>query len=1294
MIFVFGGINFAYADITYPFSLTTTTLPSDDMTFKFTMSAAGIFYVDCDIDGNDGILTGNGVSGSATAGWTINRTNNTTNNTYTCAYSDTNPKTIQFGGTATTYNTDVQANNGIRISRAAIGFYVSKEKVQSISGNLSTIFPWHAPSHGRSPMFYQTFKGCTNLTSIPEDLFADLAGCGVDMFRETFMDCTGLTSIPTATIGGQHQLFSFGGASGPVELNSPWVFASTFEGCTNLTSIPSDLFSRVKNNNGLGVYAFGLTFSGCTALTAIPGTLFSTITKPSESMFGQTFSGCEHITEIPANLFNFGNTSNDPSKYVDGASSLFYHTFFGCKALTKIPSGLFSYIKSSAPSMFSGTFGNCTGLQTTAVGGQTVKPIPDNLFNFAGNYNISGAKSMFESTFYGCSNITSIPDDLFSHVKSGAETMFNGTFVGCEKLESIPDDLFNFAGNYNISGAKGMFGFTFYGCEALTSIPATLFSHITSGAESMFNGTFKGCTGLKYLPENLFSSVKTPAEKLFYQTFYGCNGFEENNGAATPSAEYNFIPKNLFSVASNGNLGLINESNPNQSLTATDMMTGIFNGASLSTQCPADYYRWTTGYESAWDNQVSCTPCPPGSHSPAGSTNESECLYLNITYVCGEGTGSSWIDENSPYEENATVTLLELPGEHCIAPETRAFSEWRCTYGDDSVIEPVNGEFSMPSAPVTCTAQWNNCADGYYWSGVTNKCEPGYTITLNQQSACLNQYPAQSSEPTVLYTIHGTGVYFDEERTQPMGHMDSMEQMPTATCKIERYLPNIPTDPTHNDEPYVVIRQETVMGYNPTNEVIEGNSMSPIERTLSGGAFVGGPQGCLNQNTIDSAGYITECGSNMGKNTTQDITWTVWNYTLPQINVMTDPPRIPGYDVSWYSNPGYSGDALTNLWCGQCNPSSAEPTKIYAKFTPQVKNVLYRPGKHAVMTPAPYTHVNAITYDGPYTALSFSDAPINWQAEPGYVFVGWTTHLTSDHLVPEFDEDDNLIGKFTSVEHFHIASLHPYHGPDFDGLQLTAAYKCDTAKGYYWNSNKTACLKDNIITYNVDAPENAGIITPEPETVTQGTQHTLAEIEIPAGYTWTGWDCKYTDTNGEHTLTPNENNAITMPSAAVICTGTGWNCDTEHGYNWTDENHTACSNEYNITYNVTNTNDATVPTPDQETFTAFATDYSLAELNIPNGYNCSVWSCTYIENNEPKPLTVENGIISSMPATAVTCNSTCNANTLNLRWDTKGGNITEDLPNSCTYKTDTIELTTPTKTGYDFKGWKVMDWEE
>ena len=408
MIFVFGGINFAHADETYPFSITTTTLPSGNNTFTFKMSAEGTFYVDC---GTDGTLSGTiGVSGN-----TITRTT-TGYSSYACSYTSGGVKTIRFGGTAVAYSPDTLY--------PAISF-MNNHRIASLSGDLSALFP---VSDNNIPTFNQTFYGCTSLTSIPSTLFS-FGGNDVpaqeEMFFGTFAECTGLKSIPSG-------LFSH------IVSGASYAFATTFMGCSGLgtdsdvVAIPADLFSFGGNDVSGETGMFSQTFEGCEGLKSIPSGLFSHVISSAEAMFSSTFADCANlgtdsdVVAIPNDLFSFGGNN------VSGQDEMFMSTFVNCTGLKSIPSGLFSHVTSGAVDMFNRTFAGCEGLNGNGDSNQNFIPpsLFEGLINESNPSQSPYETDMMDYIFYDTTLRTRCPENYYQFI-TGYEDYWDG-HVSCK----------------------------------------------------------------------------------------------------------------------------------------------------------------------------------------------------------------------------------------------------------------------------------------------------------------------------------------------------------------------------------------------------------------------------------------------------------------------------------------------------------------------------------------------------------------------------------------------------------------------------------------------------------------------------------------------------------------------------------------------------------------------------------------------------------------------------------------------------------------------------------------------
>ena len=168
--------------------------------------------------------------------------------------------------------------------------------------------------------FSWCFYGCTSLTSIPANLFAN--NTAVTSFSECFRNCSGLTSIPENLFASNTDVTTFG---------------SCFSGCTSLTSIPDNLFA-----NNTAVNSFYYCFLDCSGLTSIPHNLFANNTAVTD--FSMCFLGCSGLTgNCPIDNDGtpiYNRSGNGKEGY---AIVRFYsYCFTGCSGLSdysSIPSG-------------------------------------------------------------------------------------------------------------------------------------------------------------------------------------------------------------------------------------------------------------------------------------------------------------------------------------------------------------------------------------------------------------------------------------------------------------------------------------------------------------------------------------------------------------------------------------------------------------------------------------------------------------------------------------------------------------------------------------------------------------------------------------------------------------------------------------------------------------------------------------------------------------------------------------------------------------------------------------------
>ncbi|MDR0967627.1 MAG: hypothetical protein LBL75_02220 [Rickettsiales bacterium] len=143
-------------------------------------------------------------------------------------------------------------------------------------------------------MFSGTFRGCTNLRNVSDNIFGDIGGAPKEsMFNATFYGDTNFTGGVSGS--GIPSRF-FGNISGAPAAS---MFTYVFYGCSLLTgSIPSDLFTGVSGTPASGMYSNA--FRGCSKLSGtIPSGLFGSFSGAmASSMFSGTFQGCSSLTNI------------------------------------------------------------------------------------------------------------------------------------------------------------------------------------------------------------------------------------------------------------------------------------------------------------------------------------------------------------------------------------------------------------------------------------------------------------------------------------------------------------------------------------------------------------------------------------------------------------------------------------------------------------------------------------------------------------------------------------------------------------------------------------------------------------------------------------------------------------------------------------------------------------------------------------------------------------------------------------------------------------------------------------
>jgi len=159
--------------------------------------------------------------------------------------------------------------------------------------------------------------------------------------------------------------------------------------------------------------------------------------------------------------------------------------------------------------------------------------------------NLITASRMFEE----CSSLTSLPAGIFDG--SVGITSFYDAFLKCNKLTSIPVDLFKY--NVNITIFEG----AFWDCTHLITVPVDIFRH--NIAVTSFNSIFYNCYRLETIPADLFR-YNTLATNFGY-AFTDCN-----------KAKYNI---NIFYATGDENTRFLNQSVNFEACFVRSSFTGI-----------------------------------------------------------------------------------------------------------------------------------------------------------------------------------------------------------------------------------------------------------------------------------------------------------------------------------------------------------------------------------------------------------------------------------------------------------------------------------------------------------------------------------------------------------------------------------------------------------------------------------------------------------------------------------------------------------------------------------------------
>lgn len=156
--------------------------------------------------------------------------------------------------------------------------------------------------------------------------------------------------------------------------------------------------------------------------------------------------------------------------------------------------------------------------------------------------------------------------------------------------------------------------------------------------------------------------------------------------------------------------------------SCTDCEAGYYcpGGTQGRVACPEGKYTNTTG-------QTQCLVCngiviQTGNLNTGCSTDpDNPGNNYNVTYNCGDhGTGDL---SNNGASHTSGTQVTTLASTACARNEGYTFSNWECMAGSIELSVNNAGQFTMPDADVTCTAQWSTGSNGNGGGGNGNENE-------------------------------------------------------------------------------------------------------------------------------------------------------------------------------------------------------------------------------------------------------------------------------------------------------------------------------------------------------------------------------------------------------------------------------------------------------------------------------------------------------------------------------------------------------------------------------------------
>ena len=270
-------------------------------------------------------------------------------------------------------------SNVLQLVNSALSFNDNPNSTTAVSWELEgdllgTLYGDTFPIKG----CFNMFKGCTGLTKVPNDMFANYEYIPERGCTGMFYGCTGLTTAPAL----------------PATTLAEYCYQSMFQECTSLTTAPALPATTLAD------YCYSQMFYKCSGLTTAPALPATTL---AAYCYEKMFYNCTGLTtapELPATTL---------------VSNGYNNMFYGCTSLTTAPALPATTLSNNC---YYGMFQGCTSLTTAPELPATT------LANWCYAYMFKGCKLI---NYIKCLATTNIDQYTTNYWLDGVST--TGTFV-------------------------------------------------------------------------------------------------------------------------------------------------------------------------------------------------------------------------------------------------------------------------------------------------------------------------------------------------------------------------------------------------------------------------------------------------------------------------------------------------------------------------------------------------------------------------------------------------------------------------------------------------------------------------------------------------------------------------------------------------------------------------------------------------------------------------------------------------------------------------------------------------